>query len=186
MALGVALVTMVVVATGLHRLDGARRAYEQQGAIVVAAVDVAIGDVLSAADVRVVHVPEAARPRDAIVTPEQVAGVVARMPIVTGGVITQRHLASDALVLPGGTRAVTVSAAAGDVVVVGSTVDLIASADGFGATPELVSGAVVLAVRAAETWDDALLVTVRVRDTQLAAIARLVAHGRVVLANAPA
>lgn len=183
-ALGLGVTTALLVGVGLQRLDQARRVYEQQATVLVAVTDLAVGDALDPTQVRSVHLPAAAVPSDALTDPTALGDATTRVPVVAGGVITRRHLSDSRLVIPDGTRAVSLTAAAGPTVVVGATVDLVGPS-AFEAGPSIVTDAVVLAVGTLDDWSTSVLLTVRVDASQLATVAALAEAGSVVVAHAP-
>ncbi len=123
----VAIVTTVSVGGTLASLQRQDRRYGRVRAFVVAARDLTLGVVVGPSDLRVVKIRGDGAPRDAITNRDAAVGRVVAVPVLSGSVVTRRHVTGRVRdgrdgVVPPGRRAMRVVVAdglhprAGDVV----------------------------------------------------------------------
>ena len=197
-ALAVGLITAVVVATDLAAIH--RRAADL-GPVehaVVATRDLELGRRLDARDLATRPVHASQLPAGALTAVDGLDGRVVAVPVLRGGFVTDRNLASRRRtgldgVLPPGTRAVHVAVTNADVARVGATVDVVASYsdqsdDRGGSTVVVAAGALVLGTDTGGsrgTGRDGAGVTLLVDIGEVLDVADAQANGVVTIALVP-
>ncbi len=117
-AVVVAIVTTVSIGSTLASLHRQDTRYGRLHAVVVASHDLPLGTVVAPTDLRVIKVRGDGAPRDAIVDPASAVGRVVTVPVLSGAVVSERHLTSRTRdgrdgVVPPGRRAMRVVVANG-------------------------------------------------------------------------
>ncbi len=184
-----ALVTGGLVARIVGDASALARRYGPLEPMVVAADDVAYGEVLEPSDLAVAAVPASLAPPGRVADPAALVGRRALAPLVARQPVVAAHLAPDgvtgvAALLPAGTRAVAVpTGGASAPVARGDRVDVLATFD-----PALAGGGDPTRIVASEALvvdvvDDAA--TVAVAPTEAMALAFAASNGALTLALAP-
>ena len=201
-ALVVALTTARVVGGDLAALHRRAASLGPPHSVVIATHDLALGQTVTARDVRTETRYASEIPRDAITSTRQIEGRVVVVPVLRDAIVFTHHVASanrsglDGIV-PVGDRAVHVVPKDGFRPPIGAIVDVLAAFDptavtvvGSGDTAVVVgSGARVLAVDSSSPEGESTTtnagVTLLVTDTEARVIAFAAANGDLTLAIAP-
>lgn len=140
LAVGVAVLTGLVVQRTVADAETARQAWGRGAPVAIAVRDLQPGHVVGAGDIRMVSLPAAAAPAEALDRVPR--GRVVRSLVLRGEVLHRRRLApagrgGPAALLPPGTRAVAIPIDAGSTPPLrrGDTVDLMAVAAGTDGGP---------------------------------------------------
>jgi Flp pilus assembly protein CpaB len=203
-ALLVALLTVRLVAGDLSALHRGARVFGAARAVVVARADLELGSRVLAGDLRVVNLPAAAVPPDALAHRADAVGRIVAVPVLAGAAVADRALAPrrrDGLggIVAPGRRAVRVTTADGLRPDAGSVVDILATLDardvGGSVEPTVVvaRGARVLAVDPSPSSRDAnasgpdarVGVVVLVTEVEAGHLADATARGALMLALDP-
>lgn len=91
-AVVVAIVTTVSVGSTLASLHRQDARYGRLHAVVVATHDLPLGSAIAHADLRAIKVRGDGAPHDAIADPAKVVGRVVAVPVLSGSIVTQRHV----------------------------------------------------------------------------------------------
>lgn len=191
-AVGVALLTAIVVGSDLRRLHDRADAFGPPVGIAVAARDLPLGRRLTPADLRIVIRPARAVAADALRSIDAAAGRTLARPLLAGDPVRTRGLASTgrpgiAGLVPVGHRAVRVLPADGSRPPAGTTVDVFAVSDILSADARRAAivavGATVLGGRTEP--DGGTAVTLLVTETEAPAVTAASISGRIGLALAP-
>jgi len=173
-AVGLAVVTALVVGGLVARADSARRRWGDVEPVVVAVRSLQIGDVVEAADVAVQPWPSGLVPAGSFAEPP--LGRVVTAAVYTGEALVTDRVAPDGLsgiaaLLPPDTRALAVPVGPGLQLQVGDTVDVLATFDPSIAGTDEPSFAVAEAATVVAVADGAVTVAVDVADAPRVAFA---------------